>query len=273
MIHHVIEGTRVPALGFGTFRMAGEECRAGVADALAIGYRHIDTAQGYDNEKQVGEALARSGVEREEIFLVTKLRPRNFRESDALSSTEESLSKLRTDYVDLLLLHWPNPEVPLAETLDALRKLQETGRVRHIGVSNFPSKLVREAQEHVDVFANQVEYHPYLSQKALLELSAELGYLLTAYSPIAKGKVSEDDTLRAIGKEHGKSPVQVTLRWLIQQQRVAAIPKASSDEHRRSNFDIFDFELSASEMMRISSLGSPDGRLVNPEGAPDWDAD
>ena len=271
MIHHVIEGTKVPALGFGTFRMSGEECRSGVADALALGYRHIDTAQGYDNEEQVGLALAKSGVPREEIFLVTKLKPSNFRGDDAIATSEESLRKLRTDYVDLLLLHWPNPEVPLAETLGALEQLQASGKVRNIGVSNFPSKLVREAGEHVDLFANQVEYHPYLAQKTLLDLSEQMGYLLTAYSPIAKGRVSQDDTLQEIGHEHGKSPVQVTLRWLIQQERVAAIPKASSDEHRRSNFDVFDFELSDEEMSRISELARRDGRIVDPEGAPEWD--
>lgn len=273
MVYNVIEGTRVPALGFGTYRMAGEECRTGVADALAIGYRHIDTAQGYDNEEQVGAALSSSGVPRDEIFLVTKLRPRNFRAADALSSSEESLRKLRTEYVDLLLLHWPNPEVPLAETLGALRELQESGQVRQIGVSNFPSALVREASEHITVFANQVEYHPYLSQKTLSELSNELGFMLTAYSPIAKGAVSDDETLMAIGREHGKSAVQVTLRWLIQQERVAAIPKASTTGHRRSNFDLFDFELSAPEMMRISSLARKGGRIVDPEGAPAWDED
>ena len=273
MIHHVIDGTRVPALGFGTFRMAGEECRAGVEDALAIGYRHIDTAQGYDNEEQVGEALERSGVPREEIFLVTKLRPSNFRERDVVRSAEESLRKLRTDYVDLLLLHWPNPAVPLAETLGAVRQLQESGSVRHVGVSNFPSKLVREASEHVKVFANQVEYHPYLSQKTLLDLAAELDYLLTAYSPVAKGAVTRDETLISIGEEHGKTPAQVALRWLVQQQRVAAIPKASSRAHRRSNFDVFDFELSAQEMMRISSLARTDGRITDPDNAPVWDVD
>lgn len=271
MIHHVIKGTRVPALGFGTYRMAGEECRTAVADALSIGYRHIDTAQSYDNEEQVGEALSRSGVPREEIFLVTKLRPRNFRAGDARSTSEESLRKLRTDYVDLLLLHWPNAEVPLSDTLGALEELRKSGEVRHIGVSNFPSDLVREASKHTEVFANQVEYQPYLSQRTLLDLSRELGYLLTAYSPIAKGAVSNDETLIAIGREHGKTPVQVTLRWLIQQERVAAIPKASTPEHRKNNFEIFDFELSAEEMGQISSLAHAHGRIVDPEGAPEWD--
>jgi 2,5-diketo-D-gluconate reductase B len=272
MVHQVIQGTRVPALGFGTFRMVADECRRGVEDALAIGYRHIDTAQGYDNEEYVGEALANSGVARDEVFLVTKVRPSNFRKSDATSSTRESLRKLRTDYVDLLLLHWPNAEVPLEETLGALRELQDEGAVRQIGVSNFPSALVREASRHARIFANQVEYHPYLSQRTLLQLAGDLDYLLTAYSPIARGEVSDDETLAAIGRSHGKTPVQVTLRWLVQQQRVAAIPKASAEAHRRRNFDIFDFELSGEEMSRISALARG-RRLVAPVDGPDWDED
>jgi 2,5-diketo-D-gluconate reductase B len=272
MIRRVIHGTRVPALGFGTFRMGGTECRRAVEDALAIGYRHIDTAQGYDNEEQVGAALADSRVPRDEIFLVTKLRPGNFRRKEALASTQESLRKLRTGYVDLLLLHWPNYEVPLEETLTALRELQDEGAVRRIGVSNFPSALVREASRHARLFANQVEYHPFLSQKTLLDLAHELDYLLTAYSPIARGAVADDETLSAIGREHGKSAVQVTLRWLVQQERVAAIPKASSEGHRRSNFDVFDFELSKEEMSRIDGLARGQ-RLVDPAGAPGWDVD
>lgn len=272
MIHHVIRGVRVPALGFGTYRLLGDDCRKSVEDALAIGYRHIDTAQAYDNEEHVGEGLARSGVAREEIFLVTKLKPANFRRDLAISTAEESLRKLGVDYVDLLLLHWPNPEVPLQETLGALGELQAQGKVRQVGVSNFSSSLVREASRHVDVFANQVEYHPFLSQRTLLELAESLDYLLTAYSPIAKGAAAEDDVLSAIGKGHGKSPVQVTLRWLVQQQRVAAIPKASSTEHRRNNFDIFDFALSEDEMRRISDLARGE-RLVNPDGGPGWDED
>lgn len=272
MINHTIQGTSVPALGYGTFRLRGEECRKGVADALSLGYRHIDTAQGYDNEEHVGAALSDSRVPRDDIFLVTKLSPRNFRKDDARASTLESLRKLQTEYVDLLLLHWPNDEVPLDETLGALRVLQEEGAVHHVGVSNFPAKLVREARQHIRVFANQVEYHPYLSQRTLLDLADELDYLLTAYSPIAKGAVAEDETLSAIGQEHGKTPVQVALRWLVQQQRVAAIPKASSAAHRRSNFEIFDFELSEEEMTRIHALARSQ-RLVSPADSPVWDQD
>ncbi|MEX2536034.1 MAG: aldo/keto reductase [Trueperaceae bacterium] len=272
MIHHVIQGTSVPALGFGTYKMAGEECRRSVADALAIGYRHIDTAQSYDNEEHVGAALSQSGVSRDQIFLVTKLKPSNFRHRGAIDTSRESLRKLQTDYVDLLLLHWPSEEVELAETLGALKELQAKGEVRHIGVSNFPSTLVKEASRHIELFANQVEYHPYLSQRTLLDLAGRLDSLLTAYSPIARGAVSDDETLMQIGRVYGKTPVQVTLRWLIQQERVAAIPKASGERHRKSNFDIFDFELSEEEMQRINALSHENGRLVDPDDAPDWDS-
>lgn len=272
MIHHTIQGVRVPALGFGTFRLPGEDCREGVEDALSLGYRHIDTAQGYDNEEYVGAALESSPVPRDQVFLATKVKPGNFRRGDTISSTHESLKKLRTDYVDLLLLHWPNDSVPLQETMGALESLREQGMVRNVGVSNFPSNLVREASEHGQVFANQVEYHPFLSQRTLLELAAELDYLLTAYSPIARGEVAHDETLAVIGREHGKTPVQVTLRWLVQQERVAAIPKASNARHRRSNFDIFDFELSEEEMSRIHGLARGH-RLVSPANGPRWDED
>jgi len=272
MIHQHIQGTGVPALGFGTFRLPGQECLEGVGDALAIGYRHIDTAQSYGNEEFVGEALERSGVPRDEVFLTTKVKPGNYRSGDLVSSAEESLRKLRTDYVDLLLLHWPNNEIPLEEALAGLQELQARGLIRFPGVSNFPSKLVLEASEHLSVFANQVEYHPYLSQKTLLDQAEEFDYLLTAYSPIAKGEVANDPLLQEIGEKYGKSPVQVTLRWLVQQKRVAAIPKAATREHRVSNFEIFDFELTREEMTRIFGLARG-YRLVGAEDAPAWDLD
>lgn len=270
MITKTIRGTPVPALGFGTWKLEGDDATEGVRHALELGYRHIDTAQGYGNEARVGEGMRRAGVPREEIFLVTKLAPEHFRRRDALEATRRSLRDLGTDWVDLLLLHWPNPDVPLGETLGALRELQEEGAVRHLGVSNFPSRLVREAREHAEIFANQVEHHPFLGQDVLRAQARELDYLLTAYTPIAKGRVANDATLREIGAAHGKSPVQVTLRWLLQQDRVAAIPKAASAEHREANLDVFDFELSPDEVRRIDGLARGE-RLVDPAGGPDWD--
>jgi 2,5-diketo-D-gluconate reductase B len=181
-----------------------------------------------------------------------------------------SLRKLRTDYVDLLLLHWPNPAVPVEETLGALRELQDEGAVRYLGVSNFTPSQVQEARRYADVFANQVEYHPYLSQERLLTQARELDYLLTAYSPVARGKVLDDPTLQEIGEAHGKTPGQVALRWLVQQDRVAAIPKAASAENRERNLRIFDFALSEEEMARVAALDRGE-RLVDPGDGRDWE--
>jgi 2,5-diketo-D-gluconate reductase B len=252
--YQTIKGEKVPSLGLGTWRLSGQECARAVERALALGYRHIDTAQMYANEGEVGGGIRNSGVDREEIFLVTKVRTSSFSHDAVLRSTRGSLKKLRTDYVNLLLMHWPNPSVPLEETLGAMRELQEEGSVKHIGVSNFPPSLVEEAARHANVFCNQVEYHPYRAQDELLKQAKEMGYLLTAYSPVAKGRVSNDATLREIGEAHGKTPAQVALRWLIQQQKVAAIPKAAREDHLRSNFDIFDFELNDEEMERVFAL-------------------
>ena len=270
MIHHTIQGTSVPALGFGTFRLPGEACREGVEHALEIGYRHIDTAQGYHNEEYVGEALRRAGVARDEIFLVSKVSPDNFAKDLANTSTLESLRKLRTDYVDLMLLHWPNPEVPLEEPLTSLARLQREGAVRHIGVSNFPPSMVERARGVTELFCNQVEYHPYLSQSALLDQARQHDLLLTAYCPIARGKVLDDPVLRDIGAKYGKTPAQVTLRWLVQQEHVAAIPKSAHAQRRIDNAAIFDFELTGEEMQAVFALDREE-RLVDPAGGPDWE--
>jgi 2,5-diketo-D-gluconate reductase B len=252
--YQAIKGEKVPSLGLGTWRLSGQECVRAVERAFALGYRHIDTAQMYANEGEVGRGIRNSSVDREEIFLVTKVRTSSFSHDDVIHSTRESLKKLQTEYVDLLLMHWPNPSVPLEETLGAMRELQEAGSVKHVGVSNFPPSMVEDATQHATVFCNQVEYHPYRAQDELLEQAKEMDYLLTAYSPVARGRVSNDATLKEIGQAHGKTPAQVALRWLIQQEKVAAIPKAASEDHLRSNSDIFDFELSDEEMKRVFAL-------------------
>jgi 2,5-diketo-D-gluconate reductase B len=249
-----IKGEKVPSLGLGTWRLSGQECIRAVERALALGYRHIDTAQIYANEDEVGRGIQNSGVDREDIFVVTKVWTSSFYYDDVIRSTHESLEKLQTVYVDLLLMHWPNPSVPLEETLGAMRELQKEGSVKHVGVSNFSPSLVEEATRHAAVFCNQVEYHPYTAQDELLEQAKEMDYLLTAYSPIAKGRVLEDTTLREIGEVYDRTPAQIALRWLIQQEKVAAIPKAASEDHLKSNFDIFDFELSDEEMGRVFAL-------------------
>jgi 2,5-diketo-D-gluconate reductase B len=253
MDHQEIKGEKVPALGLGTWRLSGRKCAEVVENALSMGYRHIDTAQMYDNEEQVGEGMARSGVEREDVFLVTKVWTSHLAHDAVLRVGEESLKKMRTDYIDLFLIHWPG-SVPLGETLGAMRKLQDKGKIKHIGVSNFSASLVEEASEHAEIFTNQVPYSPYENQKSLLEQAKDMDYLLTAYSPIARGRVIGDPTIEEIAANHNKTPVQITLRWLVQQNKVAAIPKASSEERLRANLDVFDFELSDEEMERIFAL-------------------
>jgi diketogulonate reductase-like aldo/keto reductase len=254
MEYQKIKGEKVPSLGLGTWRLSGKQCTRAVKSALAMGYRHVDTAQMYRNEVEVGRGIKDSGVDREGIFLVTKVWPSDFSRDDVLRSTGESLKKLGTDYVDLLLMHWPSESVPLAETLGAMRELQEKRSVRHVGVSNFPARMVEEASKHAEIFCNQVEYHPYRPQDELLEQAREMDYLLTAYTPLARGAILKDRTLRRIGEAYGKTPAQVALRWLTQQEKVAAIPKAASEEHLEGNFEVFDFELSEEEMERVSGL-------------------
>jgi 2,5-diketo-D-gluconate reductase B len=254
MEHQTIKGEKVPALGLGTWRLSGEECSRAVERALALGYRHIDSAQMYRNEDEVGKGMQSSGVNREEVFLTTKVWPSDFSYKRIIETTRESLKRLRTVRVDLLLMHWPSEGVPLEETLSAMRELQEEGSVRHIGVSNFPPSMVEDATRHAEIFCNQVEYHPYQAQDDLLEQAKEMDYLLTAYRPLSKGTILNDETLQEIAEAHGKTPAQVALRWLIQQEKVAAIPKATSEDHLKSNLDVFDFELSEEEMEHIFGL-------------------
>ena len=255
MHYQTIKGEKVPSLGLGTYRLTGDACEAAVERALGMGYRHVDTAQMYGNEAEVGRGLDDSGVERDEVFLTTKVWPSDFVHDRVISKTHESLKRLRTDYVDLLLMHWPPDGVPLGETLGAMRELQDEGSVLHIGVSNFSPTLLEEATEHAEIFCNQVQYHPYRSQDALLEQAQELDYLLTAYTPLSRGGVQEDATLQEIGGAHGKTATQVALRWLLQQDKVSAIPKATGEGHLAENLDVFDFGLSEEEMDRIFSLG------------------
>lgn len=262
-----IKGTTVPALGFGTFQLGGDDCERGVRHALDVGYRHIDTAQGYGNEDRVGAALAASAVERGDVFLTTKLDNDNHAPDAVRSSTEGSLRALRSDYVDLLLIHWPVGDTPFEATLDAMLALRDEGKVRNVGVSNFTPEQIERVTAHAPIFANQVEYHPFLGQDELLALARKHDHLLTAYSPLARGEVFNDETLRAIGDAHDADPAQVALAWLVNQDHVAAIPKATSPEHIASNLAALDIELSDEEMQRISALERGE-RLIDPPFAP-----
>jgi len=252
--YQTIKDEKVPSLGLGTYRLTGEACVRAVERALAMGYRHVDTAQMYGNEAEVGRGIEDSGVGRGEIFLTTKVWPSDFAHDRVISKTRESLTKLRTDHVDLLLMHWPGDGIALGETLGAMRELQEEGSVLHIGVSNFSPSLVEEATEHAEVFCNQVQYHPYRSQDDLLGQAKQMDHLLTAYTPLSRGGVQDDATLKEIGEAHGKTATQVALRWLVQQEKVCAIPKATGEDHLGENLEVFDFELSEEEMDRVFSL-------------------
>lgn len=267
-------GAEIPALGFGSFELAPDEAYRMVVHALELGYRHIDTAQIYRNEEAVGEAIRSSGIPRGDIFLTTKVWVEHYRDGELQASARASLERLGTDYVDLLLLHWPSPDVPLEETIAALNDARAQGFARHIGVSNFTSELVGRAvaASAADLVVNQIEYHPFLDQRVVHETLEQQAMALTAYCPLAQGQVFDDPVLREIGARHGKSGGQVALRWLLQQENVVAIPRSSKPAHVEANLAVFDFELDADEMQRIHALARPDGRIISPEGlAPDWD--
>ncbi len=265
-------GAKIPAIGLGTWELRSRTCARLVEQALKLGYRHIDTAQVYENEREVGEGLRASRVRRDDVFITTKIWTTHFAPNDLERSTKDSLTKLRLSEVDLLLLHWPNPHVPLAETLGALAHARKLGMTRHIGVSNFTVALLDEAISLCPepLVCDQVEYHPYLDQTKVKEACARHGLALVAYSPVAKGRIKNDQTLARIGQTYNKTAAQVCLRWLVQ-QNVAAIPRTSRLERLSENIDIFDFALSDEEMRDIAGMGSPKGRLTDFGFAPKWD--
>ncbi len=267
-----VHGVTVPKLGFGTWQITGDACHEAVTHALDLGYRHIDTARAYENEAEVGRAIEESSVDRGDVFLTTKLWITEFAADDLRAATEDSLRKLRVDHVDLLLLHWPNPDVPLEETLEALDGVREAGLTRLIGVSNFPAGMLRRALELAPIATDQVEFHPFLGQDRLLEVAEQEDVFVTAYSPLAHGKVGDDATLREIGDAHGKTAGQVALRYLLELDRVAVLPKSATASRREENFDVLDFELTPEDRRRIEELPK-DQREIDPGSlAPDWDA-
>lgn len=265
-------GASIPAIGLGTWELRGRICARLVEQAVRLGYRHIDTAQVYENEREVGEGLRASRVRREDMFVTTKIWTTHFAPNDLERSTKESLTKLRLFEVDLLLLHWPNPQVPLSETLGALAHVKKLGMAKHIGVSNFTVALIEEAVAACPepLVCDQVEYHPYLDQTKVIDACARHGMAVVAYSPVARGRIRGDETLTAIGQAHGKTAGQVCLRWLVQ-RNVAAIPRTSKIERLSENIEIFDFVLSDDEMQQISAMGNADGRLTDYAFAPKWD--
>lgn len=256
-----VDGLTIPLLGFGTWQLEPADARRMVAEALRIGYRHIDTAWIYKNEAAVGDGIRESGVPRDQIWLTTKIWVAHFERDALLAQAEESANSLGFT-PDLLLLHWPKVKPSIPDTIAALNEAKERGLTRSIGVSNYPSAQFRQAQaaSKARIITNQVEYHPYLSLKTLRATAAELGSSITAWSPLAQGQIADDPVIGEIAAAHGKTPGQVTLRWLIQQD-VIAIPRTVKPERAAENFDIWDLELSAVEMERIHALARPNGRL------------
>lgn len=268
-----VHKAKLPALGFGTYKLYGQDAANAVDTALNAGYTHVDTAQVYENEEGVGDGIRKSGIARDKVFLTTKVWRDSFAQERVQESIDESLMRLQTDYVDLLLVHWPFPEKPIGWMVEQIMKARDAGKTRYVGVSNFTVAQMKEAMAVSGgaILCNQVEYHPYLSQKPVLDYVRAEGIALTAYSPVARGDVFKDKMLAEIGAQYGKNAGQVTLRWHMQQDNVAAIPKSGTAENIRSNIEIFDFELSADDMKRIGALARPDGRQIDPAWGPKWD--
>lgn len=266
-----IQGLDVPEIGLGTYKLHDRECEKVVRRALDMGYRHIDTAQMYKNEREIGEALKVSNVPREDIFLSTKIWHTNLESDDVLQSTEESLRQLDTPYVDLLTIHWPNNQYDLRATIEAMLVLRDQGKAMNIGVCNFPLPLLKKVNDEIraPIFCDQVEFHPFIDQLDLLDYAIENDIMVTAYSPLAKGRVAKDKDMQRIAEKYGKTPAQIALRWLVEQENVVAIPKASSEKHLKENLDIFDFYLEDEDFLFIDDM-EKSTRLVNPSFAPDW---
>jgi 2,5-diketo-D-gluconate reductase B len=266
-------GAEIPAIGFGTSGL-GYITTEHVAAALKAGYRHIDTARKYGTEPAVGEAIRACGIPRRDVFVCTKVSHENLHAADFARSVDESLKALGVDYVDLLLVHWPEKNTPRAETMGALAKAKGQGLARHIGVANFNIAMLDDAIALCPepLVTLQVECHPYLDQSKVIAACRERGLVLTAYCPLARGRIKGDPVLTDIGRRSGKTGAQVALRWLMQQQMIAAIPRSSNAARIAENIDVFDFKLDDGEMRRIGALKRRDGRTANPAGrAPVWD--
>lgn len=272
MVTKLIQGVEVPELGFGTYKLIGKECEQAVKLALILGYRHIDTAQSYKNEREVGNAIKQAHIKREELYVTTKIDINNLAPNDVIKSTEHSLQDLDIPYVDLLLIHWPNPDFDIEKTIEAMLSIRDQGKALNIGVSNFPMKELKEVNEELSapIFCNQVEYHPLLGQYELLEYASEHDLMVTAFSPLAQGAVVKNPLLVELAEKYEKTPAQIALRWLIEQEQVVAIPKASSRKHMEENLDIYDFVLEDDDFYAIDDLDKTQ-RTVNPDFAPNWD--
>jgi diketogulonate reductase-like aldo/keto reductase len=266
-------GAAIPAIGLGTWPMKGEEAARAVARALEAGYRAVDTAAMYGNEDAVGEGLRAAGVPRADVFVTTKVWYTDLAPGALQRSAEASLRRLGLDQVDLLLIHWPSPDIPLEGSIAALCHAARHGLARHVGVSNFPVALLDSAVSLAaePLVANQCEYHPHLDQTKLLAACRRHGLAFLSYAPIGKGAVLEDAAVRDVAARHGRTPAQVVLRWHVQQDGVAAIPKSANAQRIAENLDVFGFTLSDADMRAVSGLARPDGRMVAPGWSPSWD--
>ncbi len=266
------QGLRMPKLGLGTWRMKGNDCREAVERALSLGYRHVDTAEMYGNEEEVGAAIAGARLPRREIHLTTKVWFEHLAPAALRASFEASLARLKTDHVDLYLIHWPSPGMDLAAALAEMVKLKEEGLARAIGVSNFPVALLRRAVEEVGapIAVNQIEYHVLLDQSAVLNYARAHGVAVTAYCPIAQGKLANHEELGVIARKHDATPAQIALKWLLDQDEVAAIPKAARRESQIANLEAMKIVLDDSDRAAIAGLPKTQ-RMVNPGFAPEWD--
>lgn len=266
----------IPVLGLGTWQSTGQDCIDVVSQGLKMGYEHIDTAQAYSNEKEVGQGIKKSGVARDKFFLTTKIFPDDmkFEPEKLVTAAKRSLENLDTDYVDLLLLHWPDDRVPLSETIPALCELQKQGLTRNIGVSNFNIAHIIEAEKYADVpiVVNQVEFHPFIKQKTLQTFLNNHHILLEAYSPLARGDVFDNEIIKEIADKHGITPAQVSLAWILSDKHRIAIPKTANPDHLQGNLDAINVQLSADELEKIGSLARADGRKIeHPDYSPEWD--
>jgi diketogulonate reductase-like aldo/keto reductase len=265
-------GARIPLVGLGTWELKGRTCQRIVTEALRLGYRHVDTASMYGNEADVGEGLRASGIARDEVFVTTKVWLDDLGAKDFERSVAQSLKRLKLPQVDLVLVHWPNPRIPLAETIGALAKANREGLTRHIGVSNFTIALVEEAVRlsPEPLVTNQIELHPFVEASKVIAACRRHGLAVTAYCPIARGNAAADTMLAAVGKAHGKTAAQVSLRYLVQ-QGIVVIPRTSKVERLQENLAIFDFQLSGEEMKQIARLAHRGGRVVDWSASPQWD--
>ena len=269
-------GAKIPAIGLGTMTLKGAVCVEAVKSALRLGYRHIDTAERYGNEVEVGEGLhqgiAAAGLKREDVFVTTKVYWDKLAPAHFQKSFDDSLQKLKLPWVDLLLIHWNNPKVPLADSIKSLCNAKKKGQAKHVGVANFTTAMIEEATKLATepLVTNQIEVHPFLDQSKVVAACKKHGMSVTAYCPIARGKVPGNETLERIGKAHGRSASQVALRYLVQ-QGIIPIPRTATPAHLAANLALFDFTLTPAEMAEIAKLAKPDGRVVNPAHAPPWD--